>query len=91
MAGVSATFLATGSSHMCAIVTGGLVKCWGENFYGQLGIGNTVDQPGIVVDANLGPGVTRKSEREGGKKKGGREGAFMFLSLSESPLPWSRS
>ena len=42
--GYSAISIALGESHTCAIVTGGGVKCWGYNDFGQLGIGSSSTQ-----------------------------------------------
>ncbi len=39
--GISAIAIASGWYHTCVIMTGGGVKCWGGNDYGQLGIGST--------------------------------------------------
>lgn len=59
-AGSGATGVAVGVWHSCAIVLGG-VKCWGDNFRGQLGIGNTA-QPFAVVDTiPAGSNVTAMS------------------------------
>lgn len=41
--------LAVGKDFSCAIVTGGGVKCWGDNAYGQLGDGTTLDSD-VPVD-----------------------------------------
>jgi alpha-tubulin suppressor-like RCC1 family protein len=52
--GVSAIAIATGRGHACAILTGGGIKCWGKNMYGQLGIGSTVQQNSptdVIFDA----------------------------------------
>ncbi len=46
--------LALGSRHSCALGANGAVKCWGSNFYGQLGLGDTEnhgDEPGEMGDA----------------------------------------
>jgi alpha-tubulin suppressor-like RCC1 family protein len=34
--------LALGDTHACALMPGGSVKCWGENRFGQLGLGTMV-------------------------------------------------
>ncbi len=41
-AGVTATAVAAGSNNVCAILTGGGVLCWGDNNFGEFGLGSTV-------------------------------------------------
>lgn len=46
--------IATTATHTCAILANGKIKCWGGNWYGQLGDGTTEDSnlPVYVLDIN---------------------------------------
>jgi alpha-tubulin suppressor-like RCC1 family protein len=60
----SATAIAAGESHSCALLDNGSVKCWGLNNYGQLGIDNTTTmgdgsgEMALLPSIDLGTGRT---------------------------------
>jgi len=46
--------LSAGRSHTCVLLDDRRIKCWGENYYGELGLGdrdNRGDEPGEMGDA----------------------------------------
>src|SRR5206468_499116 len=54
VAGVStATSLASGSDHSCAALTDGTLRCWGYNYYGQLGNGTSVNSSTPVAVSGI--------------------------------------
>ncbi|MFZ5890656.1 MAG: EGF domain-containing protein [Myxococcota bacterium] len=51
--------LAVGGSHTCVLLTTGAMRCWGYNFYGELGQGNTTyigdtELPSTLSDISVG-------------------------------------
>lgn len=58
------TQIALGGSHTCVLLDTGGVKCWGINFYGELGIGTVGSaNPLPQTPTGLGSGVARIAAR----------------------------
>jgi alpha-tubulin suppressor-like RCC1 family protein len=69
--GRTATAIAAGYNHTCAILDDGTVRCWGYGVNGELGYGNTNDigddeKPGSVGPVSLGKGRTAVAIAAGG-------------------------
>jgi alpha-tubulin suppressor-like RCC1 family protein len=61
LGGTSAVALGLGATHTCAVLTGGVVRCWGSNREGRLGLGNATtigDNESPTTNVDLGSGAT---------------------------------
>src|SRR5690606_29781490 len=49
-----------GEDHSCALIDDGSARCWGNNYYGQIGNGtfDDVDVPVPVINLSAGIGIT---------------------------------
>ncbi len=52
-----AVSVAVGEGHVCAAMSDGTVRCWGDNGKGQLGIGNTTEQTQPQLVGGIANGV----------------------------------
>jgi len=65
--GRTATAIAAGDYHTCALLDNASVKCWGRNYEGQLGIDNSTNmgdnssEMALLPTVNLGTGRTAKA------------------------------
>jgi cysteine-rich repeat protein len=59
--GGTVTFLSVGSTHACAVLGTGALRCWGHNWNGQLGDGSVTDRSSPVDVTGLASGVSAVS------------------------------
>ncbi|WP_437606647.1 hypothetical protein WMF20_37630 [Sorangium sp. So ce834] len=76
--------LSAGMNHACAVLKTGALKCWGDNYYGQLGLGDTeirgdsAGEMGDALPASFGQGISAVTA------------GYMHTCALYQPFSWSR-
>jgi Alpha-tubulin suppressor and related RCC1 domain-containing proteins len=55
----NAVAIGVGRLHTCALLANGSIACWGYNYYGQLGVGDTTNRVTPVLVSNIGTTLPR--------------------------------
>jgi alpha-tubulin suppressor-like RCC1 family protein len=89
--GVTARAIDGGHQFTCALLSDGKVKCWGENGFGQLGLGDTNDRGDAAneMGANL-PAIDFGTNKTATAIAVGAESACAILNLGEVKC-WGRN
>jgi hypothetical protein len=81
-----------GHSHTCAVTSGGSVKCWGFNHYGQLGDVTTTDRPIPVLAQGFGLGAAQNFDGDAKAEVGiyrPATGTWFILKSSPNNTGWT--
>lgn len=91
----NATAVSAGWSSACALIAGGTIRCWGDNYFGELGNGSLTSIPGDVQGITTATAVSVGSAHACAIVAGGTvrcwganlDGELGVTGVQQSPIP----